>query len=145
MNCRRQYPTSRPAVRRRGVACVLAMLFLVLFTTMSLGFYASTTMSAQVAANEDRVFTARVSAESGMEFMKYQLSRVSIPPTHTDPAVVVQDVAEDLTTSLQWSRDAGTATVGLTDLVISFPAAADQSIPLNGVAGGASTARGSRQ
>src|SRR5688500_7342568 len=68
---RRGPPRLRP--RRRGTACVLAMTFLVLLSALSLGFYASTTMSSQIASNEDRLLTARLSAESGMEFMRYQL------------------------------------------------------------------------
>src|SRR4051812_19885780 len=43
----------RPArTRRRGVAMVIAMLFLVLFSVMALGFYAAVTTGARVSGNE---------------------------------------------------------------------------------------------
>jgi len=67
-------------VRRRGLASVLAMLFLVLFSTLAVGFYAATTLSAQVAKNERRLTTAQSAAESGMEFMRYQLGIITVPP-----------------------------------------------------------------
>lgn len=66
--------------RRRGLASVLAMLFLVLFSTLAVGFYAATTLSAQVAKNERRLTTAQSAAESGMEFMRYQLGVITVPP-----------------------------------------------------------------
>lgn len=66
--------------RRRGLASVLAMLFLVLFSTLAVGFYAATTLSAQVAKNERTLTTAQSAAESGMEFMRYQLGIITVPP-----------------------------------------------------------------
>lgn len=120
------------------MTAVIAMIYLALFSTLAIGFYTSTSMAVKVVGNDRDTVVALAAAESGMQFMKYQLSRVSVPPLHTDPAIVIQDVAEDLTSSLQWSRDTGTATVGLSGLVISFPAESNLSIPLNGVANGAS-------
>jgi hypothetical protein len=40
---------TRTTIRRRGVAAILAMMFLVIFGTLAVGFYASTTISVQVA------------------------------------------------------------------------------------------------
>src|SRR4051812_38876241 len=62
--------------RRRGVASLLAMLFLVIFATLAIGFYAQTNINVQIAANERRSSDARLAAESGMAFMRYQLSLV---------------------------------------------------------------------
>lgn len=64
---------------RRGVAAVLAMLYLVLFSVLALGFYATATTSVQVSANDQRGSLAMVAAESGMDFMRYQLASVTMP------------------------------------------------------------------
>src|SRR5215204_1896355 len=77
-------PGGRRAVGRakgRGMTSVLAMLYLVLFSALALGFYAQTNLGAQVAGNEERVLAAQVAAESGLQFMRYQLSLVIIAPT----------------------------------------------------------------
>ena len=69
----------RPAIRsRRGITAVLAMVYLVLFTTMAIGFYAAVTTSGQIAGNEQRTMRSRLAAESGMQFMKYQFATLNI-------------------------------------------------------------------
>lgn len=55
----------------RGMASVLAMLFLVLFATLAVGFVATTGISSQVARNERSLAGARLAADAGMEFMRY--------------------------------------------------------------------------
>src|SRR5438128_2135155 len=75
-------PHARP-VARRGVAALLAMVFLVLFAAMALGFYAQANMAGQVSGNERRAAEARVAAESGVTFMRYHLASVRIPPGYT--------------------------------------------------------------
>lgn len=65
--------------QRRGMAAVVAMLFLAIFGTLAVGFYAAATTAAQVSANEQRVMRAGMAAESGMDCVRYQLARISIP------------------------------------------------------------------
>jgi hypothetical protein len=67
------------ACRRRGVASLLAMLYLVIFSALALGFYAATTTAAQVAYNEKTGVSARLAAEAGVAFMRYHLSSLDIP------------------------------------------------------------------
>src|SRR5436305_13089942 len=64
---------------RRGIVCVIAMLFLVLFAMLAIGFCAATVMSSQVSANERAAASAQIAAESGMHFMRYQLASLDIP------------------------------------------------------------------
>ena len=64
---------------RRGIAAMLAMLFLVLISTLAVGFYGATTSSVQVVNNELRAGEALMAAESGMEFIRYHLKNVSVP------------------------------------------------------------------
>jgi len=72
---------------RRGAVAMLAMLYLVLFSTMAIGFYAAVTTASQTSNSDQRVTRAQLAAESGMDFMRYQLATVSIPPT-TPPTTV---------------------------------------------------------
>ncbi len=81
--------------RHRGVTAVLAMMYLCLFSVLAIGFYAATTTASQVVANDQRVSRAFCGAESGMDFMRYQLSRVTIPPG-TAPDNVVNALYADL-------------------------------------------------
>src|SRR4051794_19537294 len=65
---------------RRGVASLLAMLFMVIFSALALGFYAATTTASQVASNERTSLAAQTAAESGIQFLRYHLSAMDIPP-----------------------------------------------------------------
>ena len=80
---------------RRGMAALIAMLYLVLFSVMAMGFYAAVTTSAQISHSDQRITKAYLAAESGMDFMRYQLARVSIPPT-TEPSGVLDELYADL-------------------------------------------------
>src|SRR5437762_9478662 len=67
---RRRPPVTAAPVwrrRRRGVAALLAMLYLVIFSTLALGFYSAVTTAAQVAQNDERVMNAQVATESGLQ------------------------------------------------------------------------------
>jgi len=59
---------------------VLAMLYLILFSSLAVGFYAATNTAVQVSSNERHARQAMLSAESGMEFMRLVLGNVEIPP-----------------------------------------------------------------
>src|SRR5438477_11870750 len=63
---------------RAGIASVLAMLYLILFAVMAVGFYAATTMAGQISRNERRLTDAQLAAESGLQFMRYELGQVDI-------------------------------------------------------------------
>jgi hypothetical protein len=70
----------RPAVRRRrGIASVLAMLYMVIFAALALGFYATVSIAAQLSANERRGTEAQFAVESGIQFLRYHLNAVNIP------------------------------------------------------------------
>jgi hypothetical protein len=74
-------PFARRAPSRRGIVCVVAMLFLVLFVVLAVGFYAAMTIAAQLAANERAAATSQLAAESGMDYMRYQMGCLDIPAT----------------------------------------------------------------
>src|SRR3954469_8466988 len=87
---------SRP---RRGITSMLAMLYLVLFATLAVGFYASTGTSAQVSTNEQRRYRALGAAESGMDFIRYQLYQTSVLPA-TPNDQVLNEIYKDLAAQL---------------------------------------------
>src|SRR5215213_5981803 len=64
---------------RSGITAVLAMLYLTLMASLALGFYSATNTAIQVSTNEQRVEKARLAAESGLDFARFNLGRVSIP------------------------------------------------------------------
>jgi hypothetical protein len=64
---------------RKGMTAVLAMLYLTLMASLALGFYSASNTAVQVSTNELRVERARLAAESGLDFARYNLSRVAIP------------------------------------------------------------------
>ncbi len=113
---------------RRGIASVLAMLFLVLFAVLALGFYSSVTTSVQIAGNEQRSNKARLAAESGVQFMRYQLAHVNIP---NDSTTVLSDLYTDLKTSLEGTANLGSHTVSLVDNTIYIPGETASYIPLD--------------
>jgi Tfp pilus assembly protein PilX len=100
------------AARHRGVVTVLAMLYLVIFALLAVGFYATTTSNGQVSNNESRRYKALGAAESGMDFMRYQLFQVAIPPTTTDNAILTE-VQKDLAVQLNGTANLGAKTVGI--------------------------------
>jgi hypothetical protein len=118
MNMKKHYRSLPP--RRRGMTSMLAMLFLILFSTMAVGFYAATSTQSQVAANDLRIARANMATESGMEFMRYQLGAVSIPPnTATD--VVIDELFVDLQEQLNDTGNLGEHTVTRNGNTIYIP------------------------
>jgi hypothetical protein len=101
---------------------MLAMLYLVLFSTLALGFYASVTSATQISHNDHRMTACRTAAESGMQFLKYQLGTVNIPATTPDNQLFSQVYAQ-LCTKLNGYPTMAGQTVGLSAAgdVISIP------------------------
>jgi hypothetical protein len=133
-----QEKTMRPALRhsflrRRGATAVLAMLYLVLFSTLALGFYAATTTAVQVSHNDSQVSRAFLSSESGLDFMRYHLARVSISPYSTD---VTTELANDLKDRLESTGNMPGLTIGVSGTVINIPAEPNKFIKLDAAGNG---------
>lgn len=94
---------ARPA-RRRGVSSLLAMLYLVVFASLALGFYAQTNMATQVSYNERRMKEALMAAESGLQFIRYELSKTMIPALY--PPLTDDQVFEELWMQIKGNIDA---------------------------------------
>ncbi len=110
---------------------MLAMLYLTLFATLAVGFYATTGTSAQVSTNEQRRYKSLGAAESGMDFARFQLFQVAIPPSTTNDQIL-NEIYKDLQVQLNGTANMGLRTVGinagLTQIDIPAKDAKDQYI-----------------
>ena len=79
---------NRLTTPRHGIAAILAMLYLVLFSTLAIGFYVATTMSGQIARNQRSLEQGQAAADGGMQFMRYQMGQMLIPPTVTQAGLM---------------------------------------------------------
>src|SRR5678816_41338 len=113
-------PSARRAPSRRGIVCVIAMLFLVLFVILAVGFYAAMTIAGQLAANERAAATSQLAAESGMEYMRYQLGCLDIPATK--PAdKIFEEVSNQLKARMLNTGNLGKRGVGYDGKSIAIP------------------------
>jgi hypothetical protein len=96
------------------------MIFLVLFATLAVGFYASITQTAVIAGNEKNSTISLTAAESGMDFVRYQLSRIKIPPT-TPPDQVFSYVADHLEDALAGTGNLGSNSVAVSGGTVTIP------------------------
>jgi hypothetical protein len=121
------------ASRRRGVASLLAMLYLVVFAALALGFYAQTNMSVQTSNNERRMKEALMAAETGLQFIRYQLSRLTLNPLLSD-SQVFEEVQMQLAGKLDGTPNLDGGTVGIIDYsnnTFEIPAQANKYIKVN--------------
>jgi Tfp pilus assembly protein PilX len=109
------------AAGRRGIASLLAMLFLILFSALALGFFATATMSAQVSRNERASSEAQLAAEGGLQFLRYQLGCVDIS-TSTSNATLLPAVAAELARLLNGTNNMGGQTIQIVNNAIAIPA-----------------------
>lgn len=124
-----KFSISHPYVRMHGSASLLAMLFLVLFSTLALGFYALTNTAIQASAADAKINRALLAADSGMDFMRYQLDNVSIPPS-TASANIINELFNDLQYQMEATGNLGTQSVVMTGNTIKIPGDSNGSINL---------------
>src|SRR5687767_3141284 len=113
--------------RRRGVSSLLAMVYLVLFGVLAVGFYAQINSNVQVAVNETHSKRAMLAAESGLAFARYHLSYVRIPPFTPDNQLLkeIHDDIAPLLNSQYQVVGGGKGPIGFVDDVeIEIPAGA---------------------
>lgn len=109
------------------MTAVLAMLYLSLFSVLAVGFYAATTTSVQVVNNDKQTSLAMLAAESGMDFIRYHLARVTIPPNAPANSVTAE-LHADLCERLLDTGNLGNFDIGLSGNVIAIPSNPDQFI-----------------
>ena len=109
---------------------MLAMIFLVLFGALALGFYASINTSVQIANNQQHSTKALLAAESGFQFMRYQLAAVDLSPD-TQPDAVMEELYDKLKAELEGTPNFSGLTVSMAGDVIAIPAEPDGWVPLD--------------
>ena len=113
---------STRAPRQHGLASVLAMLYLILISTLAIGFYVATTISAQIAKNDQGLSRAQAAADGGMQYIRYQLGSITIPPGTTSDQYLNQAAAQ-LDTLIGGTANMNGQRVQVTNGAIYIPSA----------------------
>jgi hypothetical protein len=106
---------------RRGATAIIAMLYLVLFSSLAVGFVAATQTAVQVAYNDDSSQRAQLAAESGMDFVRYHLHAMTID-RKTPKDQLLQTVYNELAAALNGSPNLGGGIISLVNGQIQIPA-----------------------
>ena len=78
--------------RRKGIALIICMVFLVIFSALAVGILGMADTNVQLAQNQHRGGLAFSGAQSGLEVMRYWLKDVEIAGT-TNPSAKMSSVA----------------------------------------------------
>ncbi len=65
--------------KHKGIALIVAMLFVMVFSALSVAMFSMSSGNSLVASNLHKVNAARSSAESGLEVVRYYLAQAEIP------------------------------------------------------------------
>ena len=81
--------------RTKGAAFVTSMIFIIVFSALAVSMATLSGTNLQISENQREADCARACAESGLEIMRFWLSRFSVSGD-TDPALVFQTLATSL-------------------------------------------------
>lgn len=121
---------------RRGVTAVLAMLFLVIFTTLAVAMFGMSSMNIQTASNLSETDRARAAAESGLRWVSYRFVKMARPKTTIGN--ITADVADDLWPSIRDAIEDDLATLLVSaerPVTLSDTSITSSSIAIDGGAG----------
>jgi Tfp pilus assembly protein PilX len=107
--------------KRKGIALLVAMIFVMVFSALSVAMFSMSSGNSLVASNLHRVNEARSAAESGLEVVRYYLGQAEIPGTMAQSQwfTELKDqllggiLPNSVTTSYVVDEDAGISTVNL--------------------------------
>jgi Tfp pilus assembly protein PilX len=102
------------------------MLFLVLFSTLAVGFYTASATSSQISGNNRSLSLAQSAAEAGTQYLRYRLYKMVINPTTPDSGLL-DAVAADLNAQMNQGAVMNGKVVTNTGGVIYIPTATDWS------------------
>ena len=130
----RKYVNHQRLPRRRGATAIIAMLYLVLFSSLAVGFVAATNTAVQVAYNDDAAQRAILAAESGVEFVSFYLGRLNVDKK-TAPEDMMDVVFNQLGIMLNGSPNLAGGSISLVNDVIQIPADPTQYVRVNDESG----------
>ena len=113
------------APRRRGVAYVLAILFLTVFTTLGMAFSSMTSLELSKSANARHVMKAKLAAESGLEFMLLRVGNLLLPHDTTE-ANLLSNLSVALSEELDYTPNLTGAGITSTSTARPFCASASR-------------------
>jgi hypothetical protein len=108
--------------KRSGVVALIAMMFLIVFASLAVGFYATCNSSVIVSSNEAISEVAMSAGESGMDFMRYQMANITMP-YGTTPANLMNNTATVLGAAMNGTPNMGASTVSVVGSAINIPSA----------------------
>ena len=111
----------RAKSKQKGTALIIAMMFVSLVAVLSTSLVMSANINLATADNSGKVLDARLAAESGIEFMTYQLRSVELT-TGPTIASVMDAIATTLATELDGTTNLGAQTVSYDDTTLTIPA-----------------------
>lgn len=88
---------------RRGIALVVSLIFVVIFSSLAISMAGLTSTNAQVASNLHNVNGALAAAQSGHEVIRYCMSQITIPGL-TPPSLRYDYVTTQLYTVSAYSQ-----------------------------------------
>ena len=122
---------SHPRVRRAGAAglharsssgivFVLALVFLVLFGSLSVALISATTLNLKMGENQSHSLAARMTAEGGLSWMLWQLDRIMMPPETTEDTLI-SNLSDGLSSALNGTANLDGQAVSSTAGTILVP------------------------
>jgi hypothetical protein len=100
------------------------MLYMVLFSTLAVGFAAATAMNAQISKNERSLQQADSAADGGMQFIRYQMGSMTIP-ANTTTGGLLDAVATALASQMNGTANMNGHTVANSSGTVYIPSATD--------------------
>jgi Tfp pilus assembly protein PilX len=112
------HATKSTHLKNKGTILIVAMTFLVIFSALAVSMATMSGTNLQIAENQHKADSARICAESGLDVLRYWLSRVSISGTTADElkfSQIASSLQDDLTsqsiTNVTTSCDSSTITI----------------------------------
>ncbi|MHC4630375.1 MAG: PilX N-terminal domain-containing pilus assembly protein [Planctomycetota bacterium] len=87
-------------LKSQGAVLIISMIFVLIFSAMAVSMATLSSTNTQLASNQHKVGCALASAESGLEVMRFWLSRVTIPnstPSYQYFSTIAYNLHDDLT------------------------------------------------
>jgi hypothetical protein len=130
--------------KRQGIALILSMVFIVIFSAISIGFLSLSSANTQIADNHRTSNNALNAAFSGLEMMRYWCSRpaIAIPGmTSADARYVefivdLQDVLNESEIPFTYNSDTGALSVGSSEAPINIDTTTDSCFYAEAVSAG---------
>jgi hypothetical protein len=86
-------------LKHRGSVIVIAMIFILIFSTLAISVASISGVNTQIASNQHKIASARASAESGVEVQRFWLTPVMMPsstPPSSYLSTIITYVQDDL-------------------------------------------------